>query len=93
MTLLALVHVSSRYHVRAVLEEARAEFERAFAPRDFDLVEIPFPERGRASVIENGARERGSDETAVAERREIAGVRLRFRRLRRALVDSPRRFL
>ena len=65
--LLALVHISSRYHVKAVLEEARAEFERAFAPRDFDVVEIPFPERGEPRVIENGARERGSDETAVAE--------------------------
>ena len=40
---LALVHISSRYHVRAVLDEAREEFPDAFAPRDFDLVEIPFP--------------------------------------------------
>jgi ribonuclease Z len=56
--LLALVHISSRYHVGAVLEEAKAEFERSFAPRDFDLVEIPFPERGGPKVIPKGARER-----------------------------------
>jgi ribonuclease Z len=53
---LALVHISSRYHVGAVLEEARAEFPEAFAPRDFDVVEIPFPERGEPRLIENGAR-------------------------------------
>jgi ribonuclease Z len=56
--LLALVHVSSRYNVGAVLEEARAEFPAAVAPRDFDLVEIPFPERGEPELIPNGARQR-----------------------------------
>ena len=59
---LALVHISSRYHVGTVLEEARAEFPDAFAPRDFDLVEIPFPERGEPRVVENGARERPEEE-------------------------------
>jgi ribonuclease Z len=56
--MLALVHISSRYDVRAVLAEAREVFPRAIAPRDFDLVEIPFPERGEPRLIENGARER-----------------------------------
>jgi ribonuclease Z len=54
--LLALVHVSSRYDVREVLAEARASFASAEAPRDFDVVEIPFPERGAPRLIENGAR-------------------------------------
>ena len=54
--MLALVHISSRYDVRAVLGEAREEFGEAIAPRDFDLVEIPFPERGTPRRIENGAR-------------------------------------
>ena len=66
---LALVHISSRYHVGAVLEEARAEFAGAFAPRDFDLVEIPFPERGQPRLIENGARERAEPQGAPAEPR------------------------
>lgn len=56
--LLALVHISSRYHVGKVLEEAREVFEPTVAPRDFDLVDIPFPERGRPELIANGARER-----------------------------------
>jgi ribonuclease Z len=54
--LLALVHVSSRYDVRDVLAEAREVFPAAEAPRDFDVVEIPFPERAEPRLIENGAR-------------------------------------
>jgi len=54
--LLSLVHISSRYDVRDVLAEAREAFPSAQAPRDFDLVEIPFPERGEPALIENGAR-------------------------------------
>ena len=56
--MLALVHISSRYDVRAVLAEAQEVFPRAIAPRDFDLVGIPFPERGAPRLVENGARER-----------------------------------
>ncbi len=58
--LLALVHISSRYHVGKVLDEARAVFEPTLAPRDFDLIEIPFPERGEPDLVANGAR--GSEE-------------------------------
>lgn len=56
--MLALVHISSRYHVGTVLEEARQAFPDAQAVRDFDVVEIPFPERGDPVLIENGARDR-----------------------------------
>ena len=63
--LLALVHISSRYHVGKVLDEARAVFEPTVAPRDFDTIEIPFPERGEPQLVANGARER--DNAAVAE--------------------------
>ncbi len=54
--LLTLVHISTRYDIRDVLAEAREVFPAAEAPRDFDLVEIPFPERGEPTLIENGAR-------------------------------------
>jgi ribonuclease Z len=54
--LLTLVHISSRYDVRDVLAEAREVFPSVEAPRDFDVVEIPFPERGEPRLIENGAR-------------------------------------
>jgi ribonuclease Z len=55
--LLALVHISSRYHVGTVLDEARKVFEPTVAPRDFDTIEIPFPERGEPQLVPNGARE------------------------------------
>jgi ribonuclease Z len=55
--LLALVHISSRYHVGAVLDEAREAFPESHAVRDFDLVEIPFPERGEPRLVERGAKE------------------------------------
>ena len=56
--MLALVHISSRYHVGAVLEEAQEVFEPTVAPRDFDLIEIPFPERGDPQLVPNGAERR-----------------------------------
>mgnify|MGYP002398384966 CR=1 FL=1 len=71
--LLALVHISSRYHVTAVLKEAREAFEEAHAVRDFDLIEIPFPERGEPRLRVGGAREEqeGPDPTpATAAERE-----------------------
>jgi ribonuclease Z len=55
--LLALVHISSRYHVGAALDEAREVFDAVVAPRDFDVIEIPFPERAGPELVPNGARE------------------------------------
>jgi ribonuclease Z len=57
--MLALVHISSRYHVGKVLEEAQEVYEPTVAPKDFDVIEVPFPERGYPELIPNGARERG----------------------------------
>ena len=54
--ILALVHISSRHFVPEVLAEAREVFPGATAPRDFDLVEIPLPERGAPTLVEDGAR-------------------------------------
>jgi ribonuclease Z len=58
VTMLAIVHASSRYNVSKVLTEAREAFPNTVAPRDFDLVEIPFPERGEPQLIPEGARRR-----------------------------------
>ncbi|HEU0024660.1 MAG TPA: ribonuclease Z [Thermoleophilaceae bacterium] len=43
---LALTHTSTRYGGGEVRDEARQAFERVIVPRDFDSIEIPFPERG-----------------------------------------------
>jgi len=55
--MLALVHISSRYHVGKVLDEAREVFEPTVAPRDFDTIEIPFAERGAPHLVPSGATE------------------------------------
>lgn len=75
VAMLALVHVSSRYDVRAVLGEAREEFPGAIAPRDFDLVEVPFPERGNPRLMEGGARRggRAPAEPGAGPKAEAAG--------------------
>ncbi len=61
--MLALVHISSRYDVRAVLAEAKEAFDPTIAPRDFDVVEIPFPERGAPRLVDRGARSRRAETT------------------------------
>jgi ribonuclease Z len=66
--MLALVHISSRYHVGKVLEEAQAVYEPTVAPRDFDVIEIHFPEKGYPDLVPNGARDRGGSDAASPER-------------------------
>jgi ribonuclease Z len=44
--LLALNHVSPRYAGPELRDEARTVFADTIVPRDFDRIEIPFPERG-----------------------------------------------
>ena len=56
--LLALTHLSGRYGGREVEEEARAVFPNAVVPRDFDVITVPFPERGAPELIARGARSR-----------------------------------
>jgi ribonuclease Z len=70
--MLALVHVSSRYNVGAVLEEAREELPAAIAPRDFDIVEIPFPERGEPRLVPDGARQRHDERAVPVEPAQMA---------------------
>jgi ribonuclease Z len=68
--LLALVHISSRYHVGKVLEEAKEVFEPTLAPRDFDVIDLPFPERGIPKLAPNGARDRDEARNASTTPRE-----------------------
>jgi ribonuclease Z len=51
VSLLALTHLSSRYFPSLIEKEAKAVFERTVVPRDFDLIEVPFPERGAPGLI------------------------------------------
>ena len=73
--MLLLTHLSTRYAGREVRDEARAAFGAAEVARDFDTVEIPFPERGPARLerwsnrpvpVANGSGEPAEDTPAVA---------------------------
>lgn len=64
--LLVLTHLSSRCLPREVRAEAEAVLPDVVVARDFDRVEIPFPERGPA-VVHSGRRR--SDAEATAETR------------------------
>ncbi len=54
--LLALTHLSSRYSAGEIEREAREVFPETVVPRDFDVIEIPFPERGAPTLVKSGAR-------------------------------------
>jgi ribonuclease Z len=54
--LLALTHVSTRYFGSELRDEAREVFPEVVVPRDFDVVEIPFAERGEPRLVKAGAR-------------------------------------
>jgi ribonuclease Z len=54
--LLALNHVSMRYPVGVLRDEARAVFARTVLPRDFDTIEVAFPERGEPELVRWDAR-------------------------------------
>jgi ribonuclease Z len=67
--LLALTHVSSRYAGGELRDEARAAFSATEALRDFDTIDVPFPERGAATLerwSERVARERAQAEPVAS---------------------------
>jgi ribonuclease Z len=53
--LLALTHLSNRYFGPEIAREARAIFVETVVPRDFDVVEVPFAERGTPQLVKGGA--------------------------------------
>jgi ribonuclease Z len=77
--MLALTHLSNRYAGGELREQARAVFAPTEVPRDFDTIEVPFPERGAAELIrwsERRAREPISDRSnAETSSAETAAVR------------------
>ena len=56
VAMLALTHISTRYPVGVLVDEARELFPGAVVPRDFDTIEIPFAERGAPKLIRFGDR-------------------------------------
>jgi ribonuclease Z len=71
--LLVLTHVSNRYFGPEVENEARTLFPDIVVPRDFDVVEVPYAERGSPRLLEKGVRPRrvvsGRPEPVTVEER------------------------
>jgi ribonuclease Z len=53
--LLALTHLSNRYFGPEIVREARAVFPETVVPRDFDIIDVRFPERGGPRLVKGGA--------------------------------------
>ncbi len=49
--MLALTHISTRYPMRLLRDEARSVFQSTVVPRDFDEIQIPFAERGAPALV------------------------------------------
>ena len=62
VVLLALTHLSPRYFARDVAAEARAVFAETVVPKDFDVIQVPFPERGPPRLAKGGADPRSASE-------------------------------
>ncbi len=56
--LLALTHLSPRHPAGELRAEAREVFDNTVVPRDFDRVEVPFPERGEPVHVREGDEDR-----------------------------------
>jgi ribonuclease Z len=65
--MLALVHLSTRHPAADCKREARAVFASTEVPRDFDTIEVPFPERGEAHLVRWSERVREVTPTADVE--------------------------
>ena len=60
--LLALTHLSNRYFGPEIADEARAIFPETVVPRDFDVLDVPFAERGTPHLVKGGASRRREHE-------------------------------
>ena len=54
--MLALTHLSTRYGGREIKDEARAVFRNTVVPRDFDVIEVPFAEKGEPELVRDESR-------------------------------------
>jgi ribonuclease Z len=55
VSMLALTHLSGRYSGGDVRREAAEVFANTVVPRDFDVIEVPYPERGPPQLVKGGA--------------------------------------
>ena len=65
--MLALTHLSNRYFGPEVLREAQSLFPGAVVPRDFDIIDLRFEERGGPLLVKGGARHTRRESPPVQE--------------------------
>jgi ribonuclease Z len=53
--MLALTHLSNRYFGPEIVREARSIFPETVVPKDFDIIDVRFPERGGPRLVKGGA--------------------------------------
>jgi ribonuclease Z len=68
--LLALTHFSTRYPVGRLRDEARAIFASTVTPRDFDTIELPYPEKGEPELVRWADRQAGAADAEASEASE-----------------------
>jgi ribonuclease Z len=61
--LLALTHLSNRYFGPEIAREARAVFPQTVVPRDFDMIDVRFDERGGPALVKGGALHRRGNQS------------------------------
>jgi len=67
VAMLALTHISTRYSGGQLRDEARAVFPGAVVPRDFDTIEVPFPEKGEPELVRWDAERRRGEVPATTQ--------------------------
>ena len=73
VSLLALTHLSNRYFGPEVRREARAIFPATVVPRDFDMIDVRFEERGGPRLLKGGALHRRTDAANDSRPRDTRG--------------------
>src|SRR5437660_462870 len=64
VALLALTHLSNRYFGPELAREACAIFPETVVPKDFDIIDVPFRERGSPRLVKGGALHRREEHPA-----------------------------
>ena len=72
--MLAVTHLSPRYFGREAAREARAVFPNTIVPKDFDIIDARFEERGGPHLIKGGALPVRRDSIPVENSAPLRGV-------------------
>ena len=70
--MLVLTHLSNRYFGPEAVREARAVFPETVVPRDFDIIDVRFEERGGPLLIKGGAVPRRGEPQVTEEAVPVA---------------------